>query len=65
MSEALAGAKRFKDSFWTGAKDWAKSLKHPILDVIAFGLAVRFLVMLLAMVYDSDYWAVVVRNLEA
>ena len=43
----------------------ASNIKHPFLVILAFGLIVRFVCMSLSIGYDADYWAVVIRNLEA
>lgn len=47
------------------AMDWLMSLKHPILFLLVIGVLVRLVVMASSMVYDLDYWAVVIRNIEA
>ena len=39
-------------------------VRHPILLILAAGWIVRLLVMPLTVVYDADYWAIVIRNLE-
>lgn len=40
-------------------------LKHPILTILLVGLLLRLLVLSLSITYDSDYWTVVIRNIEA
>ena len=47
------------------AMDWLMSLKHPILFLLIIGVLIRLVVMASSMVYDLDYWAVVIRNIEA
>ncbi len=44
---------------------WAENAGHPLLTVFMIGLAARLLMMALALVFDSNYWAVVVRNINA
>lgn len=41
------------------------SLKHPFLTVLLLGILIRALVGALSIVYDADYWAVVIRNIES
>lgn len=41
------------------------SMKHPVLFLLALGVVVRLAIMSTSMVYDLDYWAVVIRNIEA
>lgn len=40
------------------------NIRHPILTILAVGLAIRLIMMSLAVVYDADYWALVLRNLK-
>lgn len=40
-------------------------IRHPLAAIVIAGLAIHLLIMLLAMVYDSDYWAIVIRNINA
>ena len=40
------------------------AIKHPILTILVLGLAIRFLMMFLAFSYDTNYWAVVTRNIQ-
>ena len=47
------------------AMDWIMSLRHPILFLLVVGVAIHLIVMMTSMVYDLDYWAVVIRNIEA
>ena len=47
------------------AMDWLMSLKHPILFLLVIGVLIRLVVMASSMIYDLDYWAVVIRNIEA
>ncbi len=51
--------------YFVKIRRYAGSIRHPLATVLAAGLAIHLLVMLLAMVYDSDYWAVVIRNINA
>lgn len=39
-------------------------MKHPILYLLVLGVVVRALVMCTAVIYDSEFWAVVIRNIE-
>ena len=41
------------------------SVKHPILLIIVAGIVIRLVLMSASMVYDLDYWAVVIRNIES
>ncbi|NLU46142.1 MAG: DUF2029 domain-containing protein [Euryarchaeota archaeon] len=45
--------------------DWLLSSVHPLLLIVVIGLVVRLAVMPLIGAYDSNYWAVIVRNLQA
>ncbi len=38
--------------------------RHPLLLILLVGIIIRMAVGSLAIVYDSDYWAIVIRNLE-
>lgn len=40
-------------------------MKRPILFLLLVGIIIRLIVMATSMVYDLDYWAVVIRNIEA
>lgn len=46
-------------------KNYAAGIRHPLAVIVAAGFAIHLLVMSLAMVYDSDYWAAVIRNINA
>ncbi len=39
-------------------------LRHPVLTILAVGWIIRLLVMPFTVVYDADYWAIVIRNIE-
>ncbi len=39
--------------------------RHPFLAVLAIGIAIRIAIGGMSVVYDSDYWATVIRNIEA
>lgn len=41
------------------------SIQHPILWILVIGIAIRLLASTLSVVYDADYWALVIRNIEA
>ncbi len=57
---------RIKAPGWyVGLKGRLGEFKHALAAVIVIGLVLRFAIMALAMVYDSDYWALVVRNINA
>ncbi|MCQ2070368.1 MAG: glycosyltransferase 87 family protein [archaeon] len=53
MSEFVDG---IKTRFW--------NMSHPLLVLVVIGVLVRFLIMPFAYIYDSDYWALVVRNID-
>lgn len=40
------------------------AIKHPILTMLVLGLVIRFLMMFLAFTYDTNYWAIVTRNIQ-
>ena len=40
-------------------------LKHPVLTILLVGLLIRLLLVAISTTYDSDYWTVVIRNIEA
>lgn len=40
------------------------SIHHPVLWILVIGLVIRLLVSTLSVVYDADYWALVIRNIE-
>lgn len=39
-------------------------LRHPFLAVLLIGFVVRAMIGSLSIVYDADYWAIVIRNIE-
>lgn len=39
--------------------------RHPFLTVLLIGVLIRAVIGSLAVVYDADYWAVVIRNIES
>ena len=39
--------------------------RHPLLTVFLAGLILRLLITSLSMVYDTDYWALVIRNIDS
>ena len=39
--------------------------RHPLLTVVLAGLILRLLITSLSMVYDTDYWALVIRNIDS
>lgn len=41
------------------------NVRHPLAWMIVVGLLLHILVSMLQFVYDNDYWALVIRNLEA
>lgn len=53
------------ESLWHRASSRLGTVKHPILLIIAVGIVVRLVLMSASMVYDLDYWAVVIRNIES
>lgn len=38
--------------------------RHPLLTIIAIGIVVRLLLSPFALIYDSEFWALVIRNIE-
>ncbi len=46
---------------------WARIVgcRHPFLAVLSIGIVIRIAIGGLSVVYDSDYWAIVIRNIEA
>ena len=41
-----------------------KIREHPLLTITIIGIVIRLLMIPITLVYDSDYWAVVIRNIE-
>lgn len=41
-----------------------KILQHPLLTITIIGMIIRLLMMPVTLVYDSNYWAIVIRNIE-
>ncbi len=37
---------------------------HPLIAIIVIGVIIRLLMMPVTLVYDSNYWAIVIRNME-
>lgn len=60
MSEALATV----TSAVRSLRDRVASVRHPLLLIFIVGIAVRLLLSPLSIVYDSEYWALVIRNIE-
>ena len=46
------------------SKGRAAFMRHPVLILLILGLVIRALIMCTAVIYDSEYWAVVIRNIE-
>ena len=44
---------------------WIKRIRHPLLTVFLIGTVIRIAIGPLSIVYDSDFWVLVIRNLEA
>jgi len=44
---------------------WIKRIRHPLLTVFLIGTIIRIAIGPLSIVYDSDFWVLVIRNLEA
>ena len=38
---------------------------HPLLAVILAGVILRLLITSLSMIYDTNYWALVIRNIDS
>ena len=53
------------ESLWSRTCTRLGAAKHPILLIIVVGVIVRLVLMSASMVYDLDYWAVVIRNIES
>lgn len=45
--------------------DRLMSMRHPLLFLIVVGILLRLAITPLSVVYDSEFWALVVRNIEA
>ncbi len=45
-------------------KDRILGIRHPILVTIVIGVIINILMMTLAFLYDTNYWAVVVKNIQ-
>lgn len=41
-----------------------KVREHPLLTIAIIGIIIRLLMMPITLVYDSNYWAIVIRNIE-
>lgn len=52
-------------SGYSRVKAYLGGIRHPFLVMLAVGVIVRLLCMSMSMGYDADYWAVVIRNIEA
>lgn len=44
--------------------DRIANVRHPLLLVLAVGILIRIAIAPLSIVYDSEYWALVIRNIE-
>lgn len=44
---------------------WINRIRHPLLTVFLIGTVIRIAIGPLSIVYDSDFWVLVIRNLEA
>ena len=53
------------ESIWRRLGSCLCSVRHPILLIVAVGIIIRLVLMSASMVYDLDYWAVVIRNIES
>lgn len=53
------------DSPFSRITSWFWNLKHPILFLLVTGLILRLLISAMSINYDIDYWALVIRNIEA
>lgn len=40
------------------------SIKHPILTIIVIGLILRLILSVFTVIYDSEYWSLVIRNIK-
>ena len=49
---------------YASLKSRLAAIRHPILWILVIGIAVRLLASALSIVYDADYWALVIRNIE-
>ena len=41
-----------------------KVREHPLLTITIIGVIIRLLMIPITLVYDSNYWAIVIRNIE-
>ena len=39
-------------------------VSHPLITVVAIGIIIRLIIIPTTLVYDSNYWAIVIRNIE-
>lgn len=44
---------------------WINRIRHPLLTIFLIGTVIRIAIGPLSIVYDSDFWVLVIRNLEA
>ena len=44
---------------------WIGRTRHPLLTILLIGTVIRIAIGSLSVVYDSDFWVLVIRNLEA
>lgn len=49
----------------TSVRSRLSSVRHPLVWMVAIGLVLHILAAMLQFVYDNDYWALVIRNIEA
>ncbi len=42
-----------------------RSIEHPVLLILLVGIALRLILAPLTTTYDSDYWAIVLRNIDS
>ena len=45
-------------------RDIILGIRHPIIVTIVIGIIINILMMTLAFVYDTNYWAIVVKNIQ-
>ena len=53
------------DGFAVSVRAWTERSKHPLLTVFAIGLIARLIIMAFALIFDSNYWAIIIRNINA
>ena len=58
MSEGLCGPISF-------VRSRVSAIRHPLACMVLIGLSVRLIASMFQIVFDNDYWALVIRNIEA